>query len=205
MSSGYGGYDPNAGLAYVQQLLTLKALVDRNRQNARNPNPQTPNTSVPNTSQFTSAPRSTGTIADAFQTGRPPPGSTWNTANVRPATAQGADIAHSMGLQDTNQRVGAGAAGEQKTMSGGQMAAIGGGISGIGSAISGYFDSRAQNAMQAARNIANIKSEIPGPENFRTQAPNIASSAADSGKSASGTSDSGLSHGEELLLNGYYG
>lgn len=101
-----------------------------------------------------------------------PPGSlgplnSYNTANVNQPTAAGQGLAGSLGLSDTGQRVGAGAAGEQQTMSGGQKMAVANAIGSIGSAIQSGFQQQAQNARDAAKNIANIKSAIPGPDEFK--------------------------------------
>ena len=170
--SSIGQIIPRPGLTDAQELqLRAHEAAERDQNN----NPQAPTQgSIAHTINryldshgFTSAPQNTGTIANAFQTGAPPSGASWNTANVRPATAQGQGLAGSLGLQDTGQRVGAGAAGEQKTMSQGQGAAIAGGVGKIGSAISGYFSDKAKAAQQAAESIGKIKSSIPGPEDFQ--------------------------------------
>jgi hypothetical protein len=172
MSSGYDDYSgnygggpttyvgpgtviPRPGLTYAQELQMRAHETAQNR-----PNPQVPG------SQFTSAPRGgTQTVQQAFQSGAPPAGTNWNTANVRPATDQGQNTAGQMGMQDTGQRVGAGAAGEQQTMSLGQKAAA------VSKSL-GQIQTVLDNAQKArdrimGLNIGHIASSIPSPDEFR--------------------------------------
>jgi hypothetical protein len=59
-----------------------------------------------------------------------------------------------------------------------QANAVTQGIGSLGSALSQGFQNAAQASMQGAKNIANIKSAIPSPQDFENQQKNLVALSA---------------------------